>query len=643
MDVLPTIAFLPRETASGIAGPNHPTGGGEPLSGTHLNQATHMTNRFRPLIPLAVVLSSFLLATGCSKNRPAEPLIAPSVRAAGVPAPDIDQLVAQMTLEEKVGQMMQVSRVELNGAEVRDLHLGSVLNGGNDLLTPNTPMIWADAIDRFQMQALSTRLGIPMMYGVDAVHGHAEVRGATVFPHNIGLGATRNPEIAEKAGRITALEVAATGIRWSFAPCIAVPRDERWGRTYEGFGETPELATMFAPAVVRGMQGEKLGSSDSIIACAKHFVADGATDKGSDQGDAKISEQELRAIHLPGYAAAVKAGVGSVMISYSALNGQRLHGHKYLITDVLKGELGFKGFVVSDWEGIEQMSTSFGENVANAINAGVDMAMTAKNYRQFIRTLKKHVNAGRIPMSRIDDAVTRILRVKAATGLWEHPMANRQLAAAFGSAEHRAVAREAVRQSMVVLKNDKNVLPLKKNAKVNVTGSKANDMGSQCGGWTVGWQGKTGAVTPGTTIQRAVEKAVAPGAPVAGARDADVVVVVVGETPYAESAGDNKKPGLSGSDRSAIESARKSGKPVVTVLITGRPMPIEDWLPLTDALIVAWLPGTEGDGVADVLFGDYKPSGKLPHSWPRSVEQIPINQGDANYNPLFPYGFGLSY
>lgn len=602
-----------------------------------------MTRRPRPSATSLVVLSILAFPAGCSKNRPAPPLVSPSLRAAGVPAPDIEQLLGQMTLEEKVGQMVQVSRMELNGAEVRELYLGSVLNGGNDPFHPNTPAGWADGIDRLQMQALSTHLGIPMIYGVDAVHGHAEVRGATVFPHNIGLGATRNPHLAEQAGRITALEVAATGVRWAFAPCIAVPRDERWGRTYEGFGETAELATMFAPAVVRGMQGEKLSAPDSILACAKHFVADGATDKGIDQGDAKISEAELRAIHLPGYAAAVKAGVGSVMVSYSSWNGQRLHGQKHLITDVLKGELGFQGFVVSDWEGIEQMSTSFAENVENAINAGIDMAMTAKSYRSFVRTLKRHVNAGRIPMSRVDDAVRRILRVKAAAGLWEHPMANRRLAVEFGSPQHRVVARDAVRQSMVLLKNDKNVLPLKKSAKVSVTGSKAHDIGSQCGGWTMGWQGKTGSITPGTTIRRAIEHALASGGALTEADDADVAVVVVGETPYAEGSGDNKDPTLSGSDRGAIADARESGKPVVTVLITGRPLIVTDWLPLTDALVVAWLPGTEGSGVADVLFGDYEPTGKLPHSWPRSVAQIPINQGDANYDPLFPYGFGLTY
>ena len=604
---------------------------------------------FRAHVSRALCATALLAACGSAQNQgpvSTAPLVPASVRAAGVPAPDIEQLLAQMSVAEKVGQMTQASRTALQGAEVRESFLGSVLNGGDDLVNPNTPQNWADTVDRLQMQALSTHLGIPLVYGIDAVHGHAGLRGATVFPHNIGLGATRNPELAMKVGQIAAQEISATGIKWTFAPCIAVPRDERWGRTYEGFGETPELASMFAPAVVRGLQGEKLGGTDSVIACAKHYVSDGGTDKGIDQGDAKISEQELRAIHLPGYIAAVKAGVGSIMASYSAWNGQRLHGQKYLLTDVLKGELGFQGFVVSDWEGIDQMGTSYKENVENAINAGVDMAMAGNGYSKFMRTLKSLIASGRVPMSRVDDAVRRILRVKAAAGLWEHPMSDQHLAAQIGSPEHRAVARDAVRQSVVLLKNDKKVLPLGKNAKVHVMGSKANDMGSQCGGWTVGWQGHTGAVTPGTTIQRGIEHAVKSRALVSATgspAQADVVVVVVGETPYAEMSGDRKDLGLSGADRSAIASARKSGKLVVTVLITGRPLIIEDVLPLTDALVVAWLPGTEGEGVSDVLFGDYKPTGKLPHSWPRSMEQIPINQGDAKYDPLFPYGFGLSY
>jgi beta-glucosidase len=605
--------------------------------------------------PLLVVpLFSFLLpwSHGCVGSQPQVPnvpLVPASTRAAGVPAPDIDQLVAQMTLDEKVGQMTQASRIALQGAEVRELYLGSVLNGGDDMINPNTPAGWADAIDRLQMQALGTRLGIPFVYGVDAVHGNAEMRGATVFPHNIGLGATRNPELIEKVGKAAAEEIAASGVRWTFAPCIAVPRNERWGRTYEGFGETPEIASMAAPAAVRGLQGEKLGGAESVIACAKHFVADGGTKDGVDQGDAVISEEELRAIHLPGYAAAVKAGVGSIMASYSSWNGKRMHGQKYLITDVLKGELGFQGFVVSDWEGIDKMGDSFKENVANAINAGIDMAMCSGNYRQFIRAVKSLVGSNRIPMSRIDDAVRRILRVKAAAGLWEHPMAGRDLAAQVGSSAHRTIARDAVRQSVVLLKNDKKLLPLKKNLTIHVAGSKANDIGAQCGGWTVGWQGRTGAVTAGTSILSALQHAVARGAKVTTSRDAsgaasaDVVVVVVGEEPYAEMSGDRADLALSGADRAAIANARKSGKPVVTVLITGRPLIIEDWLSMTDALLVAWLPGSQGDGVADVVFGDYKPTGKLPHTWPHSMKQIPINSGDKGDSPLFPFGFGLTY
>ena len=609
----------------------------------------HKVRKFRSSAALLFFVVGGLACVGVQPQTSSAPLVPAATRAAGVPAPDIEQLLAQMSLDEKVGQMTQASRIALQGAEVREVFLGSVLNGGNDIVNPNTPTGWADAIDRLQMQALGTRLGIPMVYGVDAVHGHAEMRGATVFPHNIGLGATRNPELVEKVGKAAAEEIAATGIRWTFAPCIAVPRNERWGRTYEGFGETPELASMFAPAAVRGLQGEKLGSPESVIACAKHFLGDGATKDGIDEGDAVISEQELRAIHLPGYAAAVKAGVGSIMASYSSWNGQRLHGQKYLITDVLKGELGFQGFVVSDWEGIDKMGGSFKENVANAINAGVDMAMCSDGYRQFIRTVKSLVSSNRISMSRIDDAVRRILRVKAAAGLWEHPMTDRALAAQIGSSDHRTIARDAVRQSMVLLKNDKNVLPLKKTVRIHVAGSKATDMGSQCGGWTVGWQGRTGPVTPGTTILAAIERAVGGEAKVTTSRDAsgagsaDVVVVVVGEEPYAEMSGDRTDLALSSTDRAAIANARRSGKPVVTVLITGRPLVVEDWLSLTDGLLVAWLPGTEGSGVADVLFGEYKPTGKLPHTWPRSMKQIPINFGDAHYDPLFPYGFGLSY
>ncbi len=592
-----------------------------------------------------------LAAPGCVGSRQpkvnVQPLVAPAVRAAGVPAPDIEALLAQMTTDEKIGQMTQVSRTAMRGGEVRIHNLGSVLNGGNELPSPNVATTWADMIDGFQMQALSTRLGIPMFYGVDAVHGHAEVYGTVVFPHNIGLGATRNPELVERVGKTAAKEIAGTGVRWTFAPCIAVPRDERWGRTYEGFGETAELASLMAPAAVRGLQGDALGGPESVVACAKHYLADGGTKGGKNEGDAKISEEELRAIHLPGYAAAVKAGVGSVMVSYSSWNGEPMHGSKKLITDVLKGELGFQGFVVTDWEGIDKMPGGYKGNVEKAINAGVDMVMVPIKYEVFMRNMRDLVKKGRIPMARIDDAVRRILRVKKAAGLWEHPMTDRALLAEVGAADHRAVARDAVRQSMVVLKNDKKALPLAKNKSLLVAGSKAADLGSQCGGWTMGWNGTTGTITAGTTILDALRRHVTRGTPVthsaSASGTADAVVVVVGETPYAESMGDKSSLYLSDADRSAVANARKSGKPVITVIISGRPLILDDVGANSDAIVAAWLPGTEGDGVADVLFGDYKPTGKLPHSWPRSIDQIPVNQGDANYSPLYPYGHGLTY
>jgi beta-glucosidase len=448
-------------------------------------------------------------------------------------------------------------------------------------------------------------------------------------------------------GRAAALEILATGNPWTFAPCIAVPRDERWGRTYEGFGETPELAETMAAAMVKGLQGEP-GQPEGVLACAKHFVGDGGTAGGKDQGDTICSEQELRAIHLPGYAAAVKAGVGSIMVSFSRWNGAPMHANKHLITDVLKGELHFEGFVISDWEAIATLPGSNDRKIEAAINAGVDMAMVPLSYQWFVSSLRHLVKDGRVPMARIDDAVRRILKQKAHLKLWEHPFPDPAFAGQLGSPEHRALAREAVRQSAVLLKNQDAVLPLPKNGHILVVGSKADDIGIQCGGWTVSWAGRRGNVTPGTTILAAIQRAASGGkvafAPgVRGADAADAIVAVVGEEPYAEGTGDRKELGLSRDDVSLITAAKASGKKVVVVLITGRPLPMEPVIAGVQAVLVVWLPGSEGDGVADVLFGDFKPTGKLSHSWPRSSSQIPINQGDASYSPLFPYGFGLSY
>jgi beta-glucosidase len=602
------------------------------------------------LLPVSGVSGAWVAAClavlGCVGMQPGRSPGQLAASRAGVPTPDIEELLGQMTLDEKIGQMTQIDwKLAKNTDDVRRLAVGSVLNGASQLPEPNTPQNWIRLVASMQTRALSTRLGIPILWGTDAVHGNALARGATVFPHNIGMGCTRNPELAEKVGRAAALEMLATGIPWTFAPCIAVPRDERWGRTYEGFGETPELAEMIGAAMVKGLQGEP-GRRDGVLACAKHFLGDGGTSQGKDQGDTVCSEAELRAIHLPGYAAAVKAGVGSIMVSFSRWNGAPMHANKHLITDVLKGELHFEGFVVSDWEAIATLPGSNASRIEAAINAGVDMAMVPLSYPSFVSGLRSLVKKGRVPMARIDDAVRRILKQKARLKLWEHPFP--EFAGQLGSPEHRELAREAVRQSAVLLKNQDAVLPLPKTGRILVVGSKADDMGIQCGGWTVGWFGRRGNVTPGTTILRAIEKAAAGGKVsfkpgVRGADAADAIVVVVGEEPYAEGAGDSKELGLSRDDINLITAGKASGKKVVVVLVTGRPLPIEPAIDGVQAVLVVWLPGSEGDGVADVLFGDYKPTGKLSHSWPRSMSQIPINQGDASYAPLFPYGFGLSY
>jgi beta-glucosidase len=578
----------------------------------------------------------------------------------------VRRVLARMTLAEKIGQMTQAEQNALKEGDVGKYSLGSLLCGGSsDPKAGNSIEAWTDMYDGFQRQSLTTRLAIPILFGVDAVHGHNNVLNAVVFPHNIALGCTRNPELIERAGRITAEEVRATGFHWTFAPCIAVPRDERWGRTYEGFGETPELAQSLGAAATRGLQRNDLSHPLSVLACAKHFVGDGGTAMGSgqmnrnqkhllDQGDTRASEKDLREIHLPGYLDAIKAGVGSIMVSYSSWNGLKLSASKKLLTDVLKHELGFEGFLISDYNAIGQIDPDFKKSIETSINAGMDMAMEPTNYPRFIGLLTELVSEGRVQMSRIDDAVTRILRVKFAMGLMERhrsPLADRRLHRTFGSRAHREVARECVRQSLVLLQNERQTLPLSKTLKrIHVAGKCANDIGNQCGGWTIDWQGKSGNVTTGgTTILAAIQNAVSSSTKVTfsldgeGARDADVGIVIVGETPYAEGRGDREDLSLSAEDVAAVMNVKKAGLPVVVVLVSGRPMIVNEALDQADAFVAAWLPGTEGQGVADVLFGDYKPSGKLSCSWPRSMTQVPINVGDSNYDPLFRYGYGLTY
>ena len=563
----------------------------------------------------------------------------------------VNSLLSQMSLDEKIGQMTQAERGALqNITDIKTYYLGSLLSGGGSAPSTNSAQAWADMYDYFQNFALQTRLKIPLIYGIDAVHGHNNVFGATIFPHNIGLGCTRNPQLIEQAARVTAEEVSGTGIDWTFAPCIATVRDERWGRTYEGFGETPELSVSMAQAMVRGYQGSSLSDYGNILACAKHFLGDGGTQGGDDQGNVVADEQTVRNLHLQGFVSAINAGVKSIMVSYSSINGQKMHGSKYWITDVLKDELGFKGFVVSDWQGIDQLPGDYKSDIQNSINAGVDMVMVPNNYLEFIQYLKELVNENRVSIERIDDAVRRILTVKFELGLFEKPFTDRSLTPTVGSAAHRSVARQCVRESLVLLKNENNFLPLSKNINhILVAGKNGLDIGNQCGGWTISWQGSSGDITTGTTVYQGIKNAVPSSTTVSysfngsSTQGADVAIVVVGETPYAEGNGDRNDLALSPEDITTINNIKNAGIPYVIILISGRPMIITDELADCNAFVAAWLPGTEGQGIADVLFGDYNFTGKLSHSWPRNMSQIPINFGDANYDPLFPYGFGLSY
>jgi len=552
-----------------------------------------------------------------------------------------------MTLLEKIGQMTQANHSNLTSdSDVATYALGSLLSGGG--AGPNgaggTATQWADMYDHYQSIALTSRLRIPIIYGVDAVHGHSNVYGATIFPHNIGLGATGNSALIQQAAQITAQEVAGTGIDWTFAPCVCVARDERWGRTYESFGETPGLGGLGASAV-RGFQGNPY-----ILATAKHYVADGGTLGGDDQGDAQISESELRAIHLPPYQDSIAAGTGSIMISYSSWNGQKMHGHSYLINDVLRGELGFNGLIVSDWNGIDQLPGDYASDVRTSINAGIDMVMVPTAYKTFISTLEAEVLAGRVPMSRIDAAVLEILETKFALNLFNQPFTDRSYTDDVGSAAHRAVARQAVRESLVLLR-DNNALPLNPAGTytIAVLGKSADNIGNQSGGWTITWQGGSGNTTIGTTILQGIRNQAGPNVTVNHITNinspwsADVAIAVIGELPYAEGQGDDNDLSLGGDDIGAVNKCTANAPICIVILVAGRPMIINDSnnvLGKSDAFVMAWLPGTEGEGVAEVLFGRFGFTGTLPHSWPSSMSQIPINSGDGK-TPLFPLGYGL--
>jgi beta-glucosidase len=620
------------------------------------------------------------------------------------PALSVDQRVAdllgRMTLEEKIGQMTQAERgaVADDPTLIRTQRLGSVLSGGGSTPAENNPASWVAMVNTFQEQALATRLGIPLIYGIDAVHGHGNVYGATIFPHNVGLGSTRDPRLVERVGEVTAAEVRATGIPWSFGPCVCVARDERWGRSYESFGEDPALVVGME-SIVDGLQGR--GShrydDDRVLATAKHYAGDGDTEFDVaaaaanvgkpwyqqvytiDQGITVTTRPDFWRIDLAPYQAAVGGhDVGSVMPSFSSVdwiedgvgNPIKMHANHELITDVLKGQLGFDGFLISDWEGIHQIPDSSNPGnggltpykVRTGVNAGTDMFMEPFSSGQFETLLAAEVATGGVSMARIDDAVARILRTKFELGLFEHPFASLSDVDKVGSPSHRAVARKAAAESQVLLKNAGGALPLDEHANVYVAGRNADNIGNQAGGWTIAWQGISGDIIPGTTILEGIRE-VAPDATVTYSADAsarmtgaDVGVVVVGETPYSEGFGDiggpecgfcspaqleEKSLSLQPGDKAVIDKVCDAIDTCVVLVVSGRPQVLTDQLGKIDALVASWLPGSEGEGVADVLFGERPFTGRLSVTWPRTEAQEPINVGDANYQPLFPFGWGL--
>ncbi|XP_010541442.1 PREDICTED: uncharacterized protein LOC104814905 [Tarenaya hassleriana] len=587
----------------------------------------------------------------------------------------VKDLLSRMTLPEKIGQMTQIERRVASPAAIRDLSIGSILNAGGSAPCEDAKASdWADMIDGFQRSALASRLGIPIIYGTDAVHGNNNVFGSTIFPHNIGLGSTRDAELVRRIGAATALEVRASGVHWAFAPCVAVLRDPRWGRCYECYSDDTAIVNEMT-SLVSGLQGEPpeghphgypfVAGRNNVVACAKHFVGDGGTDKGINEGNTIASYEDLERIHMAPYLRCLALGVSTVMVSYSSWNGRKLHADRFLLTEVLKDKLGFKGFLVSDWEALDRLSEPEGLNyrdcVKTAVNAGIDMVMVPFKYEQFIQDMKDLVDSGEISMARIDDAVERILRVKFVAGLFENPFSDRSLLGVVGCKEHRELAREAVRKSLVLLKNGKSggspFLPLDRNAKkILVIGTHADDLGYQCGGWTKTWFGLGGRITIGTTLLDAIKVAVGDKTEViyektpseetlaSSCRDFSYAIVAVGEPPYAETLGDNSELTLP-FDGSDIIAAVAEKIPTLAILISGRPLVMEPRvLQRTEAVIAAWLPGTEGQGITDVVFGDYDFEGKLPASWFKRVEQLPLNaEANNSYNdePLFPMGFGL--
>jgi beta-glucosidase len=593
-----------------------------------------------------------------------------------------EALLGRMTLPEKLGQMVQAERKHLAKGDVAKYFLGSILSGGGSYPGRGTTAEWVKMVDAFHAEARGTRLGIPLACAVDAVHGHGNVTEATIFPHHIGLGCTRDPELVEAIGRATAVELAGTGVDWNFAPVIAAGRDPRWGRTYETFSDRPGLAALLGTAEVRGLQGARLGASEtSVMATAKHFAGDGATTFGTspkareggllDRGDVRLSDEEFRRLAVDQYRPVIAAGVASVMVSFSSLRGTPMHESHYWITDVLKGELGFRGIVISDWSGLRELPGTYDEQVVKSVNAGIDVTMDAEvpgasgaasevpttsegirmnpPFREFLEALQRAVRSGLVEEARVDDAVRRVLRVKCEAGLWSRSgPTDARLTAKIGSPEHHALARRAVRATLVLLKNDGDVLPLSKTARILVAGSGADSAARQSGGWTMGWLKPDRSFTA-TTVLTGLRQGALDGSRVRFSPDGsfterpDVAVLVASEPTYAEWFGDVREPTLSTSDLAALDRLHEAAIPIVVVLLSGRPLIIEPYLSKAGAWVAAWLPGSEGGGIADVLFGDSPPTGKLARPWPRRISDLPVNVAAEIEDPLFPFGYGLTY
>lgn len=568
----------------------------------------------------------------------------------------VSELIDSMTLDEKVGQMTQIDQRFLDTiTDLSTYSIGSLLSGGGSHPKVNEPQAWLDMYNKYQEETLKNRLGIPLIYGIDAVHGHNNVYGATIFPQNIGLGATNNPELVYKISEATSLEVAATGIDWTFSPCLSSPEDYRWGRTYEGFSSDPVLVEKLGKAAVEGYQNALTNSGKKVVACAKHFIGDGNTEFGTgmnglvDRGNTVLTTDELKEKLLPKYQAAIDANVQTIMASYNSWNGVKCHGSKELLTDILKVEMGFEGFVISDWQGIDEIPGNYKSDIITSINAGVDMVMVSgqgQPYKKFMRLLKENVEEGSISMERIDDAVSRILKVKLRNGLFTNPIVQNDNLQVIGSDDHRNIARQAVRESVVVLKNE-NLIPISKESKsIVVAGRGADNLGMQCGGWTINWQGGQGDITIGTTILDGIKESVSTETKVIHSKDGtdlgnvsgDLAIVVIGEDPYTEFFGDKDNLDLLEEDIQTINNLKEKGYKVLVLLISGRPMNIADHLDNWDGFAAIWLPGTEGNGVSDILFGDFQSTGKLSYPWPINAEDgANAPENDLLYN----IGFGL--